>query len=319
MVSMIPLMAFCAGALVVAGAYSVLSDLYLRDRSRISSRIDDAFREQQQDQVRRSQLFRDLGRMAADAAAEEPQPTWQQRLEASLEQSGLRWSVARLWLTSILAGAVLGLAALLYWRSFVMAAVAFVLGGVVPFIYVLHRRKARNQKLLAQLPDAFDLMARVIRAGQTIPPALRSVADEFDPPIAQEFSYCYEQQNLGLDIEIAIRDLARRTGLLEIRIFAMALVIQQQTGGNLAELLDKLAGLVRERFRVKGKIRTLTAEGRLQALVLLALPPCLLMIVLMLNRTYASVLVEHWGLLVIMGVAELLGLLWIRRIVNFDF
>ena len=139
-------------------------------------------------------------------------------------------------------------------------------------VYVQLKRKARLEKLLSQLPDAFDLMARVIRAGQTMSQALQAVADEFDQPIAAEFAYCYEQQNLGLPPEVAFRDLARRTGLLEIKIFVLALLVQQQTGGNLAELLDKLADVVRERFRIRGKIKALTAEGRMQALVLLVLP-----------------------------------------------
>src|SRR5215831_5114775 len=114
--------------------------------------------------------------------------------------------------------------------------------------------------------------------------ALQAVADEFDTPISTEFAYCYEQQNLGLPPEDAMRDLARRTGLLEIKIFVLALLVQQQTGGNLAELLDKLAAVIRQRTRVRSKISTLTAEGRVQALILLALPPLLLAAVLILNR-----------------------------------
>src|SRR5215831_2903505 len=108
--------------------------------------------------------------------------------------------------------------------------------------------------------------------------ALQAVADEFDTPISTEFAYCYEQQNLGLSPEVAMRDLARRTGLLEIKIFVLALLVQQQTGGNLAELLEKLADIVRERFRMRAKIKALTAEGRLQAIILLALVPLLFLL-----------------------------------------
>jgi tight adherence protein B len=149
--------------------------------------------------------------------------------------------------------------------------------------------------------------------------ALQAVADEFDAPVSAEFAYCFEQQNLGLPPEMALRDLGRRTGLLEIRIFVLALLVQQQTGGNLAEMLDRLAALIRERFRIRGKIRALTAEGRIQALVLLALPPALLMLILFMNRTYAEVLLESPNLLIGMFVSEGLGALWIRKIVNFDF
>jgi tight adherence protein B len=236
-----------------------------------------------------------------------------------VEQSGLRITPKRLVAIACAVAFIIAALAGLWTRSLLFAGLAAVVGVALPLAYVQQRRLQRRQKLLSQLPDAFDLMARVIRSGHTIPQALQSVADEFDPPIAREFSYCFEQQNLGLDPEVALRDLARRTGLLEIKIFVLAMVIQQQTGGNLAELLDKLALVVRERFRLQGKIRTLTAEGRLQAVVLLALPPSLLGIVVLLNRTYADVLIQHWSLLLWVLASEFFGMLWIRRIVNFDF
>jgi tight adherence protein B len=204
-------------------------------------------------------------------------------------------------------------------QSLPAAAVGAVVGALGPLTYVRLRQKMRLHKLLSQLPDTFDLMARVIRAGQTMSQALQAVADEFDRPIAAEFSYCYEQQNLGLPPELALRDLARRTGLLEVKIFVLALLVQQQTGGNLAEMLEKLATVVRERFRMWAKIRALTAEGRFQAAVLLTLPPAMFFIILFLNRNYAQVLLDHPLLPVVMLISEGIGALWIRKIVNFDF
>ena len=194
-----------------------------------------------------------------------------------------------------------------------------MIGGSIPFLFVYVKRRMRLNKMMSQLPHAFDLMARVIRAGQTVSQALVAVADEFQEPLSVEFAYCYEQQNLGLPPEQALRSLARRTGLLEIKIFVLALLIQQQSGGNLAELLDKLSAVIRDRFRIAGKIKSVTAEGRLQAMVLLALPPGLLLIISLLNRGYVLTLFDHPWLLAGMLVAELLGALWIRRIVNFDF
>jgi tight adherence protein B len=174
-------------------------------------------------------------------------------------------------------------------------------------------------RLLTQLPDAFDLKSRCIRAGQTMSQALQAVTDEFDAPISAEFSLAFEQMNLGLPPEVAMRDLARRTGLLELKVFVLAMLIQTQTGGNLAEMLDKLSAIIRERSKIKGKLSALTAEGRLQAIILLALPPGLFLILLAINRPYAEVLLAHPILLVAIGVMELMGALWIRRIVNFDF
>jgi len=213
---------------------------------------------------------------------------------------------------------VAGLAAALGASVLAVVAVGLVAAGG-PFLYVWLKRRARLQKMMTQLPDAFDLMGRVIRAGQTMAQALQGVADEFDAPISTEFAYCYEQQNLGLSPELAMRDLARRTGLLEVKIFVLALLIQQQAGGNLAELLDKLSAIIRERFRVRGKIRALTAEGRMQAAVLLALPPALFLLILVLNRQYGQLLLDHPGLIVATLVSEAIGALWISKIVNFDF
>jgi tight adherence protein B len=312
------LLTFLAGVLVVAGAYSVIADLFLRDRSRVSKRVDEEFRKRQRAQAQKSVLFKNLGQHAAEAADVGDGADLRQRFEALVEQSGLTLSTERLLV--IMAGAGLGFGALgLLLQGLLGALVLAPLGAGLPLLYVHFRRKARLHKLLTQLPDAFELMARIIRAGQTTSQALQAVADEFDLPIGGEFGYCYEQQNLGLPPEVALRDLARRTGLLEIKIFVLALLVQQQTGGNLAELLDKLGAVVRERLILRGKISALTAEGRMQALVLLLLPPGIFLLILLINYTYASVLLDHYYLLIGTFVWELLGAVWIRKIVNFDF
>jgi tight adherence protein B len=173
--------------------------------------------------------------------------------------------------------------------------------------------------LRGQLPDVFDLMSRVLRAGQTIPQALETVAEEVSRPASEEFGYVYEQQNLGLSPEAAMRDLARRTGLLELKIFVLAVMVHRQTGGNLADLLNKLAMIIRDRYRVHGTIRAMTAEGRLQATILLALPPLLLGAITLINRTYASVLFQHPNLLIGMFAFMVAGAVWMQRIVHFDF
>ncbi|MCH5377142.1 MAG: type II secretion system F family protein, partial [Planctomycetes bacterium] len=156
-------------------------------------------------------------------------------------------------------------------------------------------------------------------AGQTVAQSYQTVADECPAPISEEFGYCYEQQNLGLSPEAAMKELARRTGLLELKIFVMAVMIHRQTGGNMSELLDKLGRVIRDRTRIRGSVKALTAEGRLQAYVLLALPPALLAVMLVINRPYAMILFEHYWLLIITGVSMAIGAVWMRKIVNFDF
>ncbi|HET6574284.1 MAG TPA: type II secretion system F family protein [Fimbriiglobus sp.] len=314
------ILTFAAGGLAVLGAISILSDLFLRDRSRLAKRLDDEFHRNRRDQIRSSPLFKDIGRLAAEAAAaDDSGKTLRQRFVTLIEQSGLNLTPRKLMTHMALAGAGTGLLAGIVRPNVIVAAAGLLIGMAVPFGYVCLKRKARLDKMLRQLPDAFDLMARVIRAGQTMSQALQAVADEFDEPIAGEFSYCYEQQNLGLSPEVSLRDLARRTGLIEVKIFVLALLVQQQSGGNLAEILDKLAAVVRERFRIRAKIQALTAEGRMQAIVLLALPFVVMGMFMLMNERYADTVIRYPGLIVVMIVIEAVGAVLIRKIVNFDY
>ncbi len=318
--NLLPILTFGAVVALVAAAYSIIADLYLRDRSRIDERLDDEFRKRQRERARKALVFKDLNRLALDAAGDQDaRPDLRGRLEAMVEQSGLDLTLRKLLTISAIVGLVLGLLGGLLRQSVVVAAVAAPVGAALPLAYVQIKRKARIEKLLSQLPDTFDLMSRVVRAGQTLSQALQAVADEFAQPISGELSYCYEQQNLGLSPEVAMRDLARRTGLLEIKIFVTAVIVQQQTGGSLAEMLDKLAQVIRQRYRTRGQIKTLTAEGRMQAIILLALPIVMFFGFLVVLPDYESKLLEHPSLIWITLTFELLGALWIRKIINFDF
>jgi tight adherence protein B len=317
---LVTVITFLAGAFVLAGVASLAADLVFRDRSRAAQRLDEEFLQRQRGRARKSPLFKDLNkRIQANIegrAEAPPEPGW---FQALVEQSGLEITPRRLLIIAGVVGAVLGVLAGVLTRSPVAGLLATAGGALLPVLYVRQRRNRRLDKLLGQLPDALDLMARTIRAGQTMSQALQAIADEFDPPIGTEFALCYEQQNLGLPPEMAFQDLARRTGLLELKIFILALLVQRQTGGNLAELLEKLATVVRERFRVRGKIRVLTAEGRVQAVVLLAMPPVIFLLMWCVNREYTQIILQHPNHLVGVGCSMAVGAWWIRRIVNFDF
>jgi tight adherence protein B len=318
--AILPLLTFGAVVAAVAGGYSILTDLYLRDRSRVSQRIDDEFRKRLRERARKAMLFKDLNQLAMEAAGgQEAETGLRHWLETMIEQSGLDLTLRQLMTYSALASVGLALAGALVRPSAPIVAGAAAVGAIIPVFYVHLKRKARLEKLLSQLPDAFDLMGRVVRAGQTMAQGLQAVADEFAQPAAGEFSYCYEQQNLGLPPEVALRDLTRRTGLLEIKIFVTAVLVQQQTGGSLAELLDKLAAMIRQRYRTRGQIQSLTAEGRLQAIILLGLPIVMFFGFMFFLPDYESKLLEHpWLIASTLGL-ELLGALWIRKIVHFDF
>lgn len=310
------LLAFAAAFLLVLAANAVLTDLSSKPRE-VRERINAEIRAQQQDRIRRSLALKDVRRTTTDD--ENEPPSWSQRMTFMIEQSGLRISLRGLLLTSLLLGLVAGgVAAVLpgsAWFSPLIGGVA----ALLPVVHVQLVRRKRLERLREQLPETFDLMSRVLRAGQTMSQALQSVAEEFTEPVAQEFGYCYEQMNLGLHPEAALRDLAHRTGLLEIRIFVLAVVVHRQTGGNLAELLDKLSTVVRDRFRIQGMVQSLTAQGRLQASILLGLPVFMFGLLMVIRPEYEMVLFEYPALLISSIASMALGAFWIRRIVNFDF
>ena len=310
-----------AALTVITGILAIsqlLSDMFLRDRSRVNDRVDAEFIKKKTERAKKTPLFKNLGQVAAEVGGDE-KPSIKQRFIGMVEQSGMDTTPAKVMGIAGISCVACGLIVFLIRRNALDAGLAAGLGFLIPIWQVKRRRDARIEKLRSQLSDAFDLMARVVRAGQTLGQALMAVADEFPQPIAAEFAFCYEQQNLGLSPEVTFRDLTRRTGVIELKIFVLAVLVQQQTGGNLAELLTKLATVVRERYLIRGTIRTLTAEGRMQGWILAALPPLMLVLLLVLNPGYASIHFKHPNVLLGTFGVELLGVLWIRKIVNFDF
>ena len=301
--------------------YSLISDVLFRDRRRIDRRIDEQFRDQLRTQAEKSPLFRDFSDASAAVPDSDSQKTVADRFRLMLSQSGLNLRPQRLLLIMAATGLGPGILAAAITQNTLVGLVTVAFGAILPVVYVHRKRKQRQEKLLSQLPDAFDLMARAVRAGNSFWQAVLSASQEFEAPLALELAYCHELQNLGLPKEVALRDLASRSGLVEMRILGEAVTIQEQTGGNLAEILDKLARTVRERFRIVGKVRTLTAEGQMQAVVLLALAPGMFLLMLVLNFEYTRILFDwnHSILLIGTLICEGLGWLWIRRIVNFDF
>jgi tight adherence protein B len=313
------ILTFLSAVLAVGGVYSIVADLYLRDRSQVRQRLDEEFRKRQREKVRKSSLFKDLTKMISEGAVAAPsRPSLRQRFEGLIEEADIPLSAGQLLGVSTVLGLFEGALTGFFSHNVWAGIVAAFVGAIQPFLYVYHKRKARREKLLEQLPDAFSLMARALQSGKSLQQAMQAVGLEFQPPIAAEFAYCFEQQNLGLGMNVSLRDLGRRNGLLELKIFVMAMLVQHETGGDLADLLEKLGNLIRERFYLRSKIKALTAEGRLQASILLALPPLLFAILFTINRPYAVLLLRWPGLLAGSVVSMLIGALWIRKIINFD-
>ena len=317
--SLIPILAFFTVTAGLLAAAQLVSDFYLRDRSKLNDRVDAEFAKKRAEQIRKTPLFKNLGQMAAQLSDPDSSPTIRQRFESMIEQSGIDITPSRVLTTAAILATVAAAVDFLIRRNWVESLVAAVVVGVLPIYRVKRARDKRIEKLRSQLADAFELMARVIRAGQTLGQSLMAVADEFPPPISSEFALCYEQQNLGLSPEATFRDLNRRTGVIELKIFVLAVLVQQQSGGNLAELLGKLSAIVRERYQIRGTINTLTAEGKMQGWILAALPPGLLVLLGVLNPVYTMVHLQHLDVLMLTFGIEGLGVLWIRKIVNFDY
>ncbi len=313
-------LAFFAGFFLIFAINYALADVAEAHRHRYRKRLEQELRLRQKKLARASLADRDLQlAAAADVAELRPRQSLRARLERLISESGVAMRIDQLLVASGCAGLIVLLPCLVMGQHWLLGAALGLAATPLPLAYIALARKQRRDKLLVQLPEAFELMARTLRAGQTMAQGFQTVADEGGPPIAEEFAYCYEQQNLGLSPEAALRDLARRTGLLEIKIFVMAVMIHRQTGGNLSELLDKLSRVIRERAKIRGSVKALTSEGAMQAYILLALPPGMLGIMMTINRPYAVLLFEHYWLLIGAGTSMLLGYLWMRKIVNFDF
>lgn len=313
---------FLTVALGITAGYHVLAGFLFPDSERIRRRLVDEFK-RESTVVPQSTLFKNLEDLKFEAPVESGPVAKTPfnliaHLRELLQQANLKLTPPQLLLIVAGISLVCGLAAL-WWLGPIFAIFAASVGCTLPIFFVYMRRNACREKLLNQLPNAFELMSRVLRAGHSVPQALQAVVDAFADPVAAEFASCQQQQNLGLRPEVTFQEMAERSGIVEMRIFVMAINIQRQTGGNLSQVLERLATVVRARLRLRKQVRTLTAEGRLQGWSLVVMPFIAFAAMMIVNREYAEVLLEHGAVLMFTGLAMLVGILWIRRIVNFDY
>jgi tight adherence protein B len=241
-------------------------------------------------------------------------------LSRLIEQSGVRATTGGILMVS--GGlAVLGMLGVLLFAPYASAAPAGLLLGVLPVLFLMQRRSARIKKFEEQFPEALDLLARALRAGHAFQTSLGMVADELHEPVGPEFKKTFDQQNFGLPLKECLFDLADRVPLLDVRFFATAVTIQRETGGNLAEILDKLAYVVRERFKILRQVRVHTAHGRFTGYVLLGLPPVLGIALSYLSPDHMNTLfTEPMGRTMLMGAAvmQTVGYFWIRQVIKIE-
>jgi tight adherence protein B len=239
-----------------------------------------------------------------------------------LREAGSSWSYGSFLLTSLGMAAGGGLLLGLLSRSPIGAVVGVFLGAFIPYLIVRTRAKRRAAKVEEQIPDAIDLLGRAMRAGHPLSAGFKMVADEAPEPIASEFRQVFEEQRFGLPFDDSLLGLGERIRLPDIRILLTAILVHRQVGGNLAEILDNIAALVRERFKLRRQLRVITAQGRLSGYVLGALPIVLGIAIYGLNRSYMMPIFEEPAgrlMLVAALVFQVAGYLWIRRILDIEF
>ena len=241
------------------------------------------------------------------------------QLKRMLDQADLHITPSRLVMFSVMAGILAALAVSVLNAWILLMIAAGLIAASLPFVHVWWKRKKRFAAFLEHLPDALDLISRALTAGHAFSESLQMVSSEMPEPIAGEFRKTYEEQNLGLSLKLALENLTQRIPLLDLRMCVTAVLIQRETGGNLAELLEKVAYTIRERFRIMGDLKTLTTSSRMSAWLLCGLPIFVAIAVTVLNPEYMSVLWKdprgHW-LIATALFMQVTGMLIVRKILN---
>ena len=243
-----------------------------------------------------------------------------ERLRSQIEQAGLDWDPARTVYLSLLL-ALVGFNIFWYMipRGQVISFIGVFVGGGAPFLYLYQKRKSRLMKFEAQFPDALEFVSRAMRSGHAFSVSLEMLHKEYAAPLADEFRRTFDEQNLGLPLEVALERLGTRIPLLDVHFFVSAVLLQKRTGGNLASLLDNLAYLIRERFKLRGRIRAVSAHGRISGLVLSMIPLTVGILMFYSNPSYILFFFDDPDGKVMLSVCiilQFLGFVSIRKIVN---
>src|SRR6476469_10018381 len=241
------------------------------------------------------------------------------QLKRMLDQADLHITPSRLLMFSFMAGMLGALAASVLTVFIPLMVLAGLVTASLPILHVWYKRKKRFDAFLYHLPDALDLISRALSAGHAFSEALHMVSMEMPEPIATEFRKAYEEQNLGLSVKLALENLTQRMPLLDLKMCVTAVLIQRETGGNLAEILEKVSYTIRERFRILGDLKTLTTSSRMSAWLLCGLPIFVALAVTVMNPDYMSVLWKdqrgHYLIAAAMFL-QISGMLIVRKILN---
>src|SRR5713226_209266 len=243
------------------------------------------------------------------------------RLRRLLEQAGVQLKTGKLVLITGVVALGSYLIVLQLSRTTLLAAVLGIAAGFIPIGIVAFKRQRRLRQFERHFPEAIDLLSRAVRAGHAFSTGMEMIGKELPEPVAGEFRRTFEEQNLGLPLRDAMFNLTERVPLIDVRFFVTALLIQKETGGNLAEILDNLAATIRERFKILGEVRIRTAQGRLSAGILIALPPMMLLLLRSINPDYVNVLFEDTMGLIMLTIAvtlQIIGSVILWKIVHIE-
>lgn len=240
-------------------------------------------------------------------------------MDRLLQQSGVTWSVSDFFGLTLLAFLAALFAASYLPAPWLFSLVIATVVAMLPYFYVTRAKTKRLDRIEQQLPDAMDLMGRALRAGHAFPTSLKMVGDEMSDPIAAEFRIAFDEVNFGIAMPEALMNLATRVPITDLRYFVIAVLIQRETGGNLSELLASISAIIRDRLKLMGQVRVLSAEGRMSAWVLGLLPFGAALMIQLTNPKFLEILYTDPGgrkMLAVVAVMMVLGVLAMRKIIN---
>ena len=240
-------------------------------------------------------------------------------IQESLLQAGMKFRASNFLLLCLLCGAVAGLAAILWSKNPAIAWAALLVGAFLPYSLVSYRRQKRFEKFEELFPEAIDTLARAVRAGHAFTTALEMISNEVAEPLSSEFRKLFEEQKFGMPVRDALMNLTDRIPLVDVKFFVTAVMLQRETGGNLAEILDNLSYVIRERFKIQRQVKVHTAQGRLTMALLMAMPPAVVTILWTFSPEFVRPLffdpIGH-ALLVASIALQTIGYFVIRRIIK---
>jgi len=309
------------GAMLAYGLYQLWYDLRKPEQKRLQQRL----REQTSVQLPKDKsshpsiLRKSLGQRKKWADLLLSKYGLVQKIQQSFSQAGVEWSASRFLVNTCSLGM---LVAVVLTAANVSPMIAVVVGVMVPLgpmMFISSKGKARKKKLNYQLPDVFDLLCQALRAGHSLAAGIQLIGQQLPDPAGIEFRRCFHEQNLGIKLEEALRNMADRVNVLDVSFFVTAVAVQRQTGGDLAEILEKISKVIRDRIKILGQVRALTAEGRMSGWVLSALPVFVFFVAKALNPEYVDILLHEPDGQALLGAAvvmQIMGMLMIKKIVN---